>query len=432
MIIEFTLKNFRSFKDEATLSMEAEGLSSNKSKILETANGLSLLPSSAIFGANASGKTNVIKAMSFMLVAMKNTDITNPSTGNRLLLPFKLDEISSKKPTFMQIILWDPQKEHEYCYGFEINKDRVISEWLYLRSKVSRNFTKKNIFTRKKQSFDAGSESQQELVGLFPRVNDQFLALPVFAQLNHQTSRDLIDLVQTISVWDSESLGMPGLTHAIQVCNNDQTVFEDVNKFIAAADTGIKAINIREEDLPLDQSPSAVQQSLRAQGSDPKSIVKFVRAQTEHRSYKSGSDSTQHFNFWDHESSGTLKLFVLMTFIIKGLKQGNVLLIDELDSSLHPLLVQAILSHIEDRRINQTGLQLIYTSHDSHILARRVNLRRDQIWFADKNQAEESTLIRLSEFKTRNDYDISSNYLLGRFGAVPILGAGLGEDGAIN
>lgn len=432
MIVEFTLKNFRSFKGESTLCLEAEGLSSNKGKLFETTHGLSLLPSVAIFGANASGKTNILKAISFMLNAMKNTDITNPTTENRLLLPFELDGISAKQPTLMQIVLWDAKKEREYRYGFEINKRQVKSEWLYVRSKVTSNFTKKQIFTRQKQAFEFGPESKTELEDLAQRVNERFLALPIFAQLNHQVSRDLVALSQALYVWDNAFFGLPSLANAIEVCNKDRSILKAVNDFIAGADTGIRAINIEEDTMPLSDAPSDVQRALKSQGANPESSIKSLQAQTEHRLHGGNGAESHYFNFWDHESTGSLKLFILTTFLMQALKSGSVFLIDELDSSLHPLLVQAIIDHLENPKVNKVGVQLVYTSHDTHILTRRVNLRRDQIWFADKNKVEESTLTRLSEFKTRNDYDIARNYLLGRFGAVPVLDMRVGGTDAVD
>ncbi len=421
MLVEFTLKNFRSFKSESTLCLEAEGLSSNKEKLLETTHGLFLLPSVAIFGANASGKTNILKAMSFVLWAMRNTDITNPTTDNKLLLPFELNDASAKQPVLMQVVLWDTKKECEYRYGFEIDRDRVISEWLHVRSKVTSKFTKKQIFIRQRQAFEFGTESKAELEDLAQRVNEQFLALPIFAQLNHQISRDLITLSQTLSVLDNALLGLAGLANAIDICNKDDSILGAVDEFITKADTGIKAINIEGDTIPLSEAPNDVQRALKSQGAGPEASVRSFQVQTEHKLRDGDKAASRYFNFLDHESTGSLKLFILITLLMRALKLGGTFLIDELESSLHPLLVQAIIDHLENPKVNKTGVQLVYTSHDTYILTRRVNLRRDQICFAEKNEHEESTLTRLSEFKTRNDYDIARNYLLGRFGAVPVL-----------
>lgn len=421
MLIEFTLKNFRSFKDEATLCLDAEGLPSNQAKLIQTDQGMSLLPSVAIFGANASGKTNIFKAMAFMLEAMRNTDITKPTTEHQLLLPFKLNKISEEEPSLMQIVFWDSKLKIEYRYGFEIDKDRIVTEWLYIVSRVNTNFTKKLVFLRQKQAFEFGAESKLELEDLAPRVSSKFLALPIFAQLNHQISQDLLEFIKNIFIWDSNSFGLSNLAEAIAICNKDPQVLEKVNKLINKSDTGIQSIDLRSERMLLSNTPINVQKAFKEQNIDPKAYVTSLQAQTQHRMQDDDASKLQYFNFLDHESAGTLKLFVLSTFIMRALETGGIFVIDELDSSLHPLLVQAIIDYLEDPDINTKGVQLIYSSHDVHMLSRRVNLRRDQIWFVEKNKKEESSLVCLSEFKIRNDFDVAKNYLLGRFGGVPAL-----------
>ena len=420
MIVEFTIKNFRSFKDEFTLSLEAENLPSNKAKLIETSGGIPLLPSVGIFGANASGKSNVFKALSFMLSAMKNTDINKPTVEHNLLLPFELDDFSAGQPTFMQIVLWDPDVEREYRYGFRISRTEVLEEWLYLRSKPKEKFTNKCVFKRRGDKFDADTEHVPSLKDLPPKVNPKILALPIFAQFYHRIALDLFNFTAKITILDSNAINMDALTQAIDFAYHDPSLKSEVAGFIRKADTGIQDLKLIKREIPLSDSPAKVRAHFQKQGFASSQTTVNYQALIRHKTYgeKPGS---KDFSLYNHESSGTAKIFVLATSLLKALKTGGVFFIDELDAGLHPLLAQAIISQIDSRNTNPRGVQLIYSSHATHLLSRTANPRRDQVWFAEKNNREESALKCLSGYKTRNDYEIARNYLVGRFGAVPIL-----------
>ena len=166
MIIEFSVKNFRSFRELATLSLEAEPLKTGKSNLFSTEFKTKLLPSAGIFGHNASGKSNLVKALAYMQWAMLNSDYLNqPTTKSPLLQPFLLNLESCKDPSFFQIVLWDAEKKTEYRYGFEISGERVVSEWLETVTKVKKNRRRREIFLRNSQEFLKLDESMKESVG---------------------------------------------------------------------------------------------------------------------------------------------------------------------------------------------------------------------------------------------------------------------------
>ena len=163
MIIEFSIKNFRSFKELATLSLEAESLKTGKNGLISTEFKTNLLPAIGIFGHNASGKSNLIKALVYMQWAMLNSDYLNqPTTKFPFLQPFLLNVESCKEPSFFQIVLWDSENKTEYRYGFEINAENVVSEWLETVTKVKKNRRRRMIFLRKGQEFPKLDDSIKE------------------------------------------------------------------------------------------------------------------------------------------------------------------------------------------------------------------------------------------------------------------------------
>ena len=419
MIVEFTFKNFKSFKQEQTLSLEAESLKTNTDKLITTNHGLKLLPNVAIFGANASGKSNIFHALEFLLMAIKNTDaINNPTPESSRLMPFMLDTKSPQDATLMQLILWDPKQKREYCYGFEITKRVVISEWLSFRSKVSEKFSRKKIFHRQKQNF-TGSNFDHLPKQLAKNVRPDILALPVFAQFNHQPSVDFLDFI--IDSLKVVHFNHAALFNALKAGHQNPETLRGVIELIKRSDIGIQNIQIDKQLENLADAPPGIQNDFIERGYSTKDTVAKFRALTRHRVYGGDNKKKIDFSLYDQESDGTLKLFILATTLIEAFRKGVVFFIDELDAGMHPLLVAKIIGLVENQKINTAGVQLIYSSHAPHLLSHKVNLRRDQVWFTEKDKQEESNLKCLSEYKTKKDYEIARNYLVGRFGAVPIL-----------
>ena len=420
MIIEFTIQNFRSFKNQFTISAEAESLRSNNDKLIEAANGSVLLPSMGIFGSNASGKSNIVKALKFMVRAMQNSDyIKKPSTKDKLLAPFRLDTASANKPTLLELVLWDPEEEKEYAYSFEINSREVVSERLNIRSRVSKNFTDQHIFTRRKQEFEFGAKGNAEMKKLQDRVRPDALAVSVFAQFNHQPSTGLINLVGDELLY-IVSDNTSSMYDALRECGEDAQLLEDVTQLVLQADLNIQKIRIEKQDAFDKFGPSPDSELAKSLRRDMRFMIR--EALTSHRKYGKSSEADYVlFNLNEDESAGTNRFFALATRMAKVLKKGGVLVIDDLDASLHPLMSKAIVEQFDNKETNPKGAQLIYNSHEIFLMSDEVNLRRDQIWLAEKNDSEETTLKRLSDYKVREDYRIDRNYLVGRFGAIPFL-----------
>src|SRR3984957_7646811 len=216
MIIEFSTKNFRSFKELATLSLEAESLKTGKEGLISTEFKVNLLPPIRIFGHNESGKSNLIKALAYMQWAMLNSDYLNqPTTKFPFLQPFLLNVESSNEPSFFQIVLWDPENKTEYRYGFEINSEKVVSEWLEATTKVKKNRRRRMIFLRRGQEFPEVDDSVKDSVGhLINNVRPTALALTVFAQFADPISSQVIKLVNrpNFMIFDGGSVDPMGYT----------------------------------------------------------------------------------------------------------------------------------------------------------------------------------------------------------------------------
>ena len=421
MLVEFTFKNFRSFKDEATLSLEAESLRSeaNKSRLINTPNKRRLLPSVGIFGANASGKSNVILALMTLLLSIRESSLDNPPTKAGLLQPFALDDSSSKKPALMQVVFWDQSKQVEYRYGFLIDRDRVLEEWLYVRAKANVRFIDNQAFIRSKHKFEFGKSFKPAFKGLEKSIRSEDLALPHLAKNNYRSADDFIKFISeqtaVLRVFESRIK-----QDAVEIYESDRDVSDKVKEIIKKSDLSIQDLSIETQAYDPQNISKDFLDEMVAQGASGDRPFWARRVVTRHKKH-GGKPGYIDFNLAIQESIGTERLFNLAIFVAWRLKEGGVLVIDEIDMSLHPLLVAAIVNQFDNKKTNPKGAQLIYNSNQPYLLSKRVGLRRDQIWFTEKNKREESSLHSLSEYEVHG-YEISKNYLVGRFGAIPILG----------
>ena len=420
MIVEFTIKNYRSFKSKFTLSMEAEGLRTNTHKLIKAPHGSDLLPSAGIFGGNASGKSNIFKALQLMAWAMQNSDyIKRPTTKHPLLAPFRLDDDSAEQPTLMEIVIWDPEEEKEYSYGFEIDAREILKEYLNVKSKVNKNFTDPRIFTRDKQQFEFDPKHGTEMSKLQDRVRPDALALSVFAQFNEQLSSRLVGLVGDEALYIVRD-NVSSMYDALRECDENESLLNEVTELVLQADLSIEKITIKQQNAFDKFGPSADSDLAKSIRRDMHFTIR--EALTRHKKYgKSAESDHAIFDLVKDESAGTGRFFALATHIVRILKTGGVLVVDDLDASLHPLMSKAIVEQFDNKETNPNGAQLIYNSHEIFLMSEEVNLRRDQIWLTEKNDTEETELIRLSDYKVRDDYRIDRNYLVGRFGGIPSL-----------
>ena len=420
MLVEFTVANFRSFQDAMTLSMVAANLVAkdktvDTSNLIKTDSEISLLKTAVIYGANASGKSNLLKALLFMKSFMVNSSKESQSTDKIGVEPFKLGLYGETSPSHFELVfIMDGIR---YRYGFEADRNRVSAEWLFYvpSSRETSVFSRKDNVIAVSKKYDAE--------GIDKRTRNNALYLSVCAQFN-------VPLAEKILAWVSDKLNvLSGLhdhhyrNYTAGSCDTDANRLR-ISSLIKALDTGISGITVERNTLGIDSLPSAMPEELKkliTRGSDS---FTQVSVKTTHKKY--GNDGSfvgeEEFDMDENESDGTQKLFALAGPLLNALNEGEVLLIDELDSRLHPLVTLAIIRLFSEVESNSKNAQLIFVTHDTNLLDKSL-FRRDQIWFTEKNRYGATSLYSLAEFKIRNDASFGSDYIKGKYGAIPFIGS---------
>ena len=414
MLINFSFGNFCSFRDIKSLRMEAGRVDDLTESVIEK-DGFRLLPVAAIYGANSSGKTNVIKALGwFRYIVTKNSKL-DPDDA-LLQLPFLLDVQTREAPTVFEIqILLDSTV---YRYGFEYLPTEIVSEWLY-EKEVKPYAKERRLFQREKQEIDISSEyfpegkNKKELT----RTNRLFLSL--VAQLNGNISQKLIKyLSRCNTISGIEGGGYEQLS--LKMIEHHSEGYQEAMELFKKLDLGFTEIEVEEKEVP-----NGHKERLAAlQDVDPQKNqnAKDYETYTTHNVYDKEGKVVGYtrFNAEIFESNGTKKIISLSGPIFHTLLHGRVLFVDELDAQLHPILTRAIVRLFMDKETNPKGAQLVFTTHDTHLLDKEY-LRRDQVWFTEKDATEASDLYSLLEFKERNDRNFEKNYIQGRYGAIPFI-----------
>jgi len=418
VLIEFSVGNYRSFKDQATFSMVAANLVSKDKKLDENNiftidDELTLLKSAAIYGANASGKSNLAKALGFMRWFMINSSKETQSTEKIGVERFKLSTESGAKPTFFEIVFLMDQKK--YRYGFEATRDEVVSEWLFYVPKLRET----KLFERKIDSFSVSKTYKAD--GLQQKTRRNALFLSVSAQFNVEIAESILawltDKVKVVSGLDDT--GYRGYTVSCLMGNENK---DEILQLVKKLDLGFSDIKVEESEITADLLPSDLPDEI-------KSFIlkdgrgKVASVQTMHRKLdeKGNSVSTELFDLDDQESEGTQKVFALAGPLVDTLKEGKTLIIDEFDARIHPLISRAIVELFNSNETNPNNAQLIFMTHDTNLLSNRL-FRRDQIWFAEKTRYGATDLYSLAEYKVRNDASFESDYIKGKYGAIPYIG----------
>lgn len=418
MLIEFSVGNYRSFKDRVTFSMVAANLVS-KDKKLDVDNvfaidqELKLLKSAAIYGANASGKSNLARALGFMKWFMVNSSKETQSTDEIGVEPFRLSTETEEKPSCFELVFL--MGGRKYRYGFEVTQERVISEWLFYVPNVreTKLFERKLDNIKPSKNFDAD--------GIQQRTRSNALFLSVSAQFN-------VELAEKILKWIADKLNIISglhdqsyLSYTVRCFINNKNR-ADIIQLIKKLDLGISEIQVEQEDFTTDFLPDEMPDELK------KLIVKAGGGKAtsigiSHQKFDADGnhESIEEFDLESHESEGTKKVFALAGPLITALKEGEILIIDEFDARLHPLISLAIVRLFNSKESNPNNAQLIFMTHDTNLLNNKI-FRRDQIWFTEKNRYSATDLYSLAEYKIRNDASFESDYIKGRYGAIPYIG----------
>jgi uncharacterized protein len=425
MLVEFSVENYRSIQEKQTLSMvaaEDETMLDSNTFPVPNNDDLRLVTSAAIYGPNASGKSNLLKAIQ----VLKNLVINSASRmqiGDKLPVePFRLNSESAKNPSSFEVIFIHEKIRYEY--GVSLNRERVFEEWLIAYP----NEVQQNWFSREylpddpkfqpdegyKWSFGKGLKGEKKRIQRFVRSNSLFISHA--AQNNHPQLTEVFDFFQ-----DELKIILHIDTPFIVDDTNNEGYYNYMVKLLNEADIGIADLKI--EIIPEtlnDDMIHRIQQEMQKLGINAisKDIPDFGRLDiiTVHK--MNDSDKTVEFEI-DEESDGTKRLFEIAGYWLYVLQNGEILIIDEIDRSLHPVLSKALIKMFNNPEINKNNAQLIFTTHDTTLLDGEI-FRPDQIWFTEKDNSM-TKLYSLFDFRPREDESLQKGYLLGRYGAIPFI-----------
>ncbi len=413
MLVEFRIKNFRSLREEQVLSLVA---SSDKT-LLDThavSTGLKaaphLLKSAVVYGANASGKSNLIKALQYMRSVVMESAALQPGQTFDRLPPFKLDKVSGNMPTeFEATFILDGVR---YQYGFAMNSQRIVSEQLlvYKAFKPQRWFERHFDVESGKDVYEFSSSLRgaKNLWEGATRPNALFLSMAV--QLNSDALRPVFEWFANRLVILNEQSPLSPQFSVQMLKQEDQR--KAICEFLRAADTSISDIEVT--------TKQAMVHSIRFDLATGKREEEAGEQAVDEVKFHHITDNGQAvFDLMD-ESNGTRNLFFLTGPILDILNKGLTLVVDELDTSLHTLLVQSLVRLFHRTDIN-SGAQLIFTTHDTSLLDAYGLFRRDQVWFVEKRSDQSSSLYPLLDFSPRKNEALERGYLQGRYGALPLL-----------
>lgn len=422
MLLNFTFQNYRSFREEKTLSMEAGSIKELKESVIQKGT-YRLLPSVVLYGANSSGKSNVLSALLTMRNVLLESVRLNP-TDTLNYDPFQLDLTSSNSPTSFEIEFF--VEDVKYRYGFEYDATHISSEWLYERRYKQREY---NLFLRSDNDFDISKSRFPEGLNKDVATPSNRLFVSLVAQLNGEKSMSILNWFTNCNYLSGlDSFGYEGFT--LKMFKEHLEGSDQALKFFHDLQLGFNDLLITEKNFSFDDFPSNVKLSEknRIRLADKLKESKIIEAKTTHNVYDE-EGRVLHVESFDKdkmESEGTKKIIEMSGPIFDTLRNGKVLIVDELDAKLHPFLTRSILRLFMDPDINVKGAQLIFATHDTNLL-NLTYLRRDQIWFTEKDLKESTDLYSLVEFrdengaKIRNDSSVEKDYINGRYGAIPFI-----------
>jgi len=415
MLIEFSVSNYRSIRDSQTLSLVAgTGTELEEQNAFDppVSSAPKLLRSAAIFGPNAGGKSNIIRAMHFMRQFVISSSSRGQEGGKIPTSPFLLDKKSSNQPSSFEMIFIE--NGVRYQYGIEVTQTRVEREWLlaYPEGRAQRWFERTFVSSTNDYEWYFGSffKGQKEVLKKATRTNALFLSTGV--QLNNEQLRNVFTWFDSrLVVFDTnERIPEEFAGYTLHRCEKEKDR-QKIVRFLQAADLGIDGLKIEKgvfapDDFPHEMPEKIKKRFLGKEFSQPVFSHKHI-----------DSLDISDFDFKD-ESDGTQSIFALAGPWIDTLETGKVLIVDELDTSLHPMLMRFLIKMLHSNESNPSNAQLVFTTHDATLMASQ-HFRRDQIWLVEKDKNRSTTLYPLSDFSPRKGEAIEKGYLRGRYGALP-------------
>ena len=411
MIVDLTISNFKSFKDEQVFSLLAEkGLSyhSESVAILDTEDDIKVLRSAAILGANASGKSNLLNA--FRAIQFLGCHSSSLEDGDKIPCyePYLLSSKTSKSPIHMELEF--QTLGLRYLYSVSYNSERILNERLDIYRVGEYKTVRANLYSRpesgwKEVKFGPYLKGGKKKYAFFN--NCTYLAKAGNSADAPKILRDAYNYLR------SQFFSRPSERHELIGWKDDVSVVNTASKLLASFDTGITSIEIRDrDDFDLPDFHESVPEEFRK---------RFIDNQRKEVLFNHLSEDGERIAFKRaFESMGTRHLLRLIPFVIEVLKKGHVMIVDELDASLHPHMAELVIKIFNNDKVNRNGAQLIFATHNTALISPNI-MRRDQVWFTEKS-SNSSSLFSLDEYDkkfVRHNSPYNRWYEEGRFGATP-------------
>lgn len=400
MLIKFSVENYLSIKKEIILSMLVSKDNEHEEALIED-RGKRYLKSSVIYGANASGKSNVLNAFWFMVnyVLTSHEKQLHKSIER---IPFKFDKLTPSHPTRFEVIFI--AQGIRYTYGFAVTDKEVVEEYLYYYP----NGRQALIFERNNCSEYRFTSDIEEQTVLKERTSANKLYLSVASNWSYSKVIPVLEWFASCQIITKNSVADAYGVNAEQLKDSDYR--SAIAFMLKVTDFGIQSLQVRDVDPLLKLSKGA---------------MSYLNVETVHTVQDDAGETNTYVLNMAEESDGTNSYFKLIGVIKKALEQGTLLVADEIDAHLHPLLTKHLVMLFNNSDTNPNGAQLIFTSHNTNLLDLDI-LRRDQIWFTEKDNLTAATdLFSLYDFSIRKDAKVEKGYLLGRYGAIPFIHGGL-------
>ena len=412
MLLRFGVSNHLSIRDEQELLFAASSLRDRQDGLIDCAAAPrgSIVPAVVIYGANASGKSNLIHAIGTMRRLVLRSQTQGAPGGGVSHFAFKLDEAASRKPSQYDIdFVLDGIRYH---YGFEASETAFVSEWLYTFPKSHR----RTLFERQGDTYRFGRElrGRNSVIAELTKPNTLFLSAA--AQNRHKQLSEVFGYFLSLNSFMSISVPSEEAATAFAQDGIDSRVID----FLGRINTGVcsyqrKETALTEEMLTLRQEIFDV---INRRATMPIEFDTNDKQYTIELAHRTRDEKPAYLEL-GMESAGTLRLLMVLSLVFRALDDGAPVVIDELDASLHTLASEAVVLLFCSKKTNPKGAQLIATTHDTNLLDSQM-LRRDQVWFTEKDAYGATLLFPLTEIRTRSSDNLEKGYLQGRYGAIPV------------
>ncbi len=411
MFIQFAFKNYKSFRDDTVLDLSATKITEHNERVV-TIGKERMLPTAAIYGANASGKSNVIEAFRFMTTYVMDSlnyggEMSKKGSKSRVVrrTPFLFDTNSKNEDSTFEVffITSEDMGCKTYNYGFALNDDGVSEEWLNVKSKTAKEY--RRIIYRGEGELDLSGIPAKSRENIRIALEKETLIVSLGAKLKIaklKMIRDWFFNINFTNFGDPIENAFVSRLLPYEFAESKE-VQKNIIKYFSSFDPSIVDFDVTEFKDEAGEEHIRIEAVHKVAGTDELTSIPF-----------------------EDESDGTLKMFALYQAMHDALESGGVFCIDELNARLHPLLVRNFIITFLNPEINVNHAQLIFTTHEAWLLANNL-LRRDEIWFTEKDSDGATTLYSLADFvdedgvKIRKDESFEKNYLLGKYGAIPEL-----------